>query len=76
MSDFIFSLKAQVNDPEGMGGKISEEDKETILAAIKEKSDWLEENPNAEAEDYEEQLSNFQSIVSVSTLAQPSLFQR
>jgi len=50
-----------------MGGKISEDDKETILAAVKEKSEWLEEHPNAEAEDYEEQLSDFQSIVSVSS---------
>ncbi|CAD6584548.1 MAG: ATPase with role in protein import into the ER [Tremellales sp. Tagirdzhanova-0007] len=64
LQNFIFSLKAQVNDPEGMGGKISEEDKETILAAIKEKSDWLEENPDAEADDYEEQLSAFQAVVS------------
>jgi len=55
-----------VNDPEGMGGKISEEDKETILAAVKEKTEWLEEHPNVEAEDYEDQLSEFQSIVSVS----------
>ena len=58
-----------------MGGKISEEDKETILAAIKEKSDWLEENPDAEADDYEEQLSAFQAVVSVSDFAQLSLLE-
>ena len=45
-----------------MGGKISEEDKKTLLAAIKEKTEWLEENPSAEAEDYEDQLSEIQAI--------------
>lgn len=46
-----------------MGGKISEDDKETILAAVKEKTEWLEEYPNAEAEDYEEQLAEIQATV-------------
>jgi len=46
-----------------MGGKISDEDKKTILAAVKEKTDWLEDHPNAEAEDYEDQLSEIQATV-------------
>lgn len=65
MADFVFSLKNQVNDAEGMGGKITSEDKETILAAIKEKTEWLEENAEAEAEDYEDQLSELQAAVGV-----------
>lgn len=65
--DFVFSLKNQVNDAEGMGGKLSSDDKETILEAIKEKSSWLDENPEAEAEDYEDQLSELQATVGVST---------
>lgn len=63
LQNFIFSMKSQVNDAEGLGGKLSADDKKTILAAIKEKSDWLEENPNAEAEDYEDQLSEIQATV-------------
>ncbi len=55
-------------DQEGMGGKISDADKKTVLAAIKEKQDWLEENPEAEVEDFEEQLSEIQAIVGVSFL--------
>ena len=64
-ADFVFSLKSQVNDAEGLGGKLSEDDKETILAAVKEKTEWMDEHQQAEAEDYEEQLSELQSIVSV-----------
>jgi len=63
LQNFVFSLKSQVNDKEGMGGKITEDDKETILAAIKEKTEWIEDHPTAEAEDYEEQLSEIQAIV-------------
>jgi heat shock protein 5 len=33
---------------------------------LKEKTTWLEENPEAEAEDYEDQLSELQSTVGVS----------
>ncbi len=61
--DFVFSIKAQVADSEGLGGKISEEDKKTILAAVKEKTEWLEDHPNAEAEDYEDQLSEIQAVI-------------
>jgi molecular chaperone DnaK (HSP70) len=44
LENYAFSLKNQVNDEEGMGKKVSEEDKETILDAVKEAQDWLEEN--------------------------------
>lgn len=64
--DFVFSLKSQVADSEGLGGKLSDDDKETILSAVKETSEWLDENPEAEAEDYEDKLSELQSTVAVS----------
>jgi heat shock protein 5 len=64
LQNFVFSLKSQVADAEGMGGKLSDEDKETILAAVKEKTEWLDDHPNAEAEDYEDQLAELQSTVS------------
>lgn len=44
LENYAFSLKNQVNDEDGLGGKIDEEDKETILDAVKEAQDWLEEN--------------------------------
>ncbi|WRT67985.1 chaperone DnaK [Kwoniella shivajii] len=63
LQNFVYSMKSQVADSEGLGGKLSEDDKETILSALKEKTEWLEENPTAEAEDYEEQLSELQAAV-------------
>ena len=63
LQNLVYSLKAQLTDTEGLGGKLSEEDKETISAAIKEKAEWLEDHPAAEAEDYEDQLSELQATV-------------
>ncbi|KAL7420720.1 ATPase with role in protein import into the ER [Cryptotrichosporon argae] len=63
LQNFVFSLKSQLADQEGLGGKLEDDDKKAILAAIKEKTDWLDDHPHAEAEDYEEQLSEIQAIV-------------
>ncbi|KAF4977508.1 hypothetical protein FZEAL_5986 [Fusarium zealandicum] len=62
LENYAFNLKNQVNDEEGLGGKIDDEDKETILDAVKEATEWLEEHgADATSEDFEEQkekLSN------------------
>ncbi|KAJ3809704.1 heat shock protein 70 family [Lentinula lateritia] len=64
LSTFVYGLKTQVNDEEGMGGKISAEDKKTLLATIKETTEWIDENGvSATAEDLEEKLAEVQGIV-------------
>ncbi|KZF21138.1 hsp70-like protein C [Xylona heveae TC161] len=63
LENYAFSLKNQVNDEEGLGGKIDEEDKETILEAVKEAAEWLEENAKtATTEDFEEQKEKLSSV--------------
>jgi heat shock protein 5 len=80
LENYSFSLKNQVNDEEGLGGKIDEEDKETVsstysapnfigansfqlLDAIKEATEWLEENASsANAEDFEEQKEKLSNV--------------
>ncbi|KAI0999692.1 Endoplasmic reticulum chaperone [Podosphaera aphanis] len=63
LENYVFSLKNQVNDQEGLGGKIEESDKETILEAIKEANTWLEENASeATAEDFEEQKEKLSNV--------------
>ena len=44
LENYAYSLKNQVNDDEGLGGKIDDDDKETIKDAVKEALEWLEEN--------------------------------
>jgi len=58
LSSFVYGLKTQLGDQEGLGGKISDEDKQTILAAVKETTDWIESDGGAASvEDLEEKLS-------------------
>ncbi|KAF8523888.1 heat shock protein 70 family [Hysterangium stoloniferum] len=64
LSGFVFGLKSQLADQEGLGGKLSDEDKKTILATVKEANDWVETNgATATADELEEKLSEVQAIV-------------
>ncbi|CAK7264008.1 ATPase with role in protein import into the ER [Sporothrix epigloea] len=75
LENYAFSLKNQVNDEDGLGGKISEEDKETIIEAVKEAQEWLDENAaTADLEDFEEQkekLSNVAYPITSKMYSQP-----
>jgi endoplasmic reticulum chaperone BiP len=58
LSSFVYGLKGQLGDQEGLGGKISDDDKRTILAATKEVTDWIDENgQSASVEELEEKLT-------------------
>jgi heat shock protein 5 len=63
LENYAFNLKNQVNDEEALGGKVDEDDKETILEAVKEATDWLEENAaTATTEDFEEQKEKLSAV--------------
>ena len=64
LETFAITVKNQINDEEGLGSKIDEEDREQILDAIKETRDWLDEyGPTADAEDFEEQREKLSGVV-------------
>jgi len=64
LSSFVFGLKSQLADQEGLGGKISDSDKKELLAAIKDASDWIDSNgQDATADDLEEKLAEIQAVV-------------
>ncbi|KAL5390508.1 78 kDa glucose-regulated protein [Paraphaeosphaeria minitans] len=63
LENYAYNLKNQVNDDDGLGGKIDDEDKETIIEAIKETQDWLEENAaSAVTEDFDEQFEKLSNV--------------
>lgn len=65
LENFIYSLKSQIGDSEGLGGKLDKADKITLNDEIKKSQDWLEEfGSSASAEDYDEQREALQAIVS------------
>ena len=64
LQNFIASLRSQLSDKEGLGGKLDKEDKETIKQSLKDAEAWLDENSQtAEGSDIEEQLSELQAAV-------------
>ena len=64
LQNLVWSLKSQVSDAEGLGGKLSDDDKKTILATIKEATEWVESNgQTATSEELDEKLSEVQAVV-------------
>lgn len=64
LSSFVYGLKTQIGDQDGLGGKISDEDRKTLLALTKETTEWIEtEGQTASAETLEEKLAEVQTIV-------------
>jgi len=65
LESFLYNLKNTLDDEEkGISDKIDADEKKGLVSMIDEALDWLEENPEAEAEEYQakqkevEQVSN------------------
>lgn len=62
--NYVYSLKSQVADEKQLGGKLDEDDKLTILDALKDAQQWLDANgTTASKEEIDEQKSELESIV-------------
>merc|ERR1719506_2136249 len=63
LEGYCYNLKNTLEDEEkGIADKISEEDKETIEEAVKEALEWLDDNQEAEKEDYEAKQKELEAI--------------
>jgi heat shock protein 5 len=63
LEGYAYNLRNSLEDEEkGIADKISEEDKETLEEAVKETLDWLDENDDAEIEEFEEKQKELESI--------------
>nr|XP_004226462.1 endoplasmic reticulum chaperone BiP [Ciona intestinalis] len=64
LESYAYSLKNQVGDKEKLGGKLSDEDKETVTKAVEETIKWLDDHQEgAEKEDYEAQKKKMEEVV-------------
>jgi len=62
LEGYAYNMRNQINDEEKLGGKISDEDKETIEEAVTEAIDWLDENEDADADEYKEKLTELEGV--------------
>merc|ERR1711990_1083832 len=63
LEGYLYNLKNTLEDDEkGLADKLSEEDKEELDNTINEALDWLDENPEAEAEEFEDKQKEVEQI--------------
>ena len=62
LESIAYSLRNQVGDKEKLGAKLTDEDKEKITQAVNEAIQFLDDNPNAEKEEYDEAKEKLQSV--------------
>ncbi|KAI8141100.1 heat shock 70 kDa protein [Fennellomyces sp. T-0311] len=63
LENYVYTLKSQLSDDSGAFSKLDEDDRDAIEEAIREKMDWLDENPSAEKEDFDEKREELESVV-------------
>merc|ERR1719482_426710 len=63
LEGYLYNLKNTLEDDEkGLADKLSEEDKEELDNTINEALDWLDENPEAEAEEFDEKQKEVEQV--------------
>lgn len=63
LEGYCYNLKNTLEDEEkGISDKISEDDKESLEEAIREALEWLDDNQEAEKEDYDAKQKELESI--------------
>ncbi|KAJ1926024.1 ATPase with role in protein import into the ER [Tieghemiomyces parasiticus] len=61
---YMYTIKNQVTDKDGLGGKLESDEKKTVLDAIKEKTEWMNDNlATATKDDITEQKEELEAIV-------------
>ncbi|KAE9408582.1 heat shock protein 70 [Gymnopus androsaceus JB14] len=64
LSAFVYNLKDQLKDKEGLGGKLSRENKQELSTTVDEGLAWIEQHGlNASLDDIEEKLADIQTAV-------------
>merc|ERR1712187_445394 len=63
LEGYAYNLRNTLNDEEkGIADKLSDEDKEKLEKAVKETLDWLDENDDADVEEFEEKQKELEGI--------------
>jgi len=62
LEGYAYNMRNQIEDKEKLGGKISDEDKETISEAVKKTLEWIDDNAEATKEDLQQQLKDIEAI--------------
>ncbi|KAJ4806168.1 Heat shock protein 70 [Rhynchospora pubera] len=73
LETYVYNIKNTVTDKDKLADKLESEEKEKIEEAVKEALEWLDDNQNAEKEDYEDKLKEVEAVCNP---IMSSVFQR
>ena len=62
LDNYIYSVKSSMTDAEKLKGKLSSEDEQTLEDAIKDGQSFLDSNPDAEKEEYDDKRKEIEGI--------------
>merc|ERR1712071_710135 len=63
LESYLYNLKNQLEDDEkGLADQLSAEDKKELTDMIDETLDWMDENPEADKEDYDEKQKEVENV--------------
>ncbi|CBZ28490.1 putative glucose-regulated protein 78 [Leishmania mexicana MHOM/GT/2001/U1103] len=62
LESIAYSLRNQINDKDKLGEKLGADDKKAVEEAVKEALNFVDENPNADREDFEAARTKLQSV--------------
>merc|ERR1712179_170360 len=63
LESYLYNLKNTLEDDEkGLADSLSAEDKKELQDMIDETLDWMDENPEADKEDYDEKLKEVEQV--------------
>jgi len=63
LESYLYNLKNMLDDDEkGLADKLSESDKEELETTISDALDWLEDNPEADKEDYDDKQKEVEKV--------------
>jgi len=63
LENYAYQIRNSINDNEKVGDKISADDKEKLEAAIKVALEFLDQNPMADKDEYDEQYKTLEKVV-------------
>jgi len=63
LESYAYSLKNQIGDKDKLGAKLSDDEKSTIETSVDAAIKWLEENPEADGDEYKAQKKKVEDVV-------------
>ena len=62
LETYIYNMRSTVSDKDKLADKIDSDDKEKIENTLKEALEWLDDNQNAEKDDFDDKLKEVEAV--------------